>query len=127
MVYCIVGLWYLTMLQSDVNKIETDLKPYKRGIQKKIEQIELTELLNSEYINKYLSKINSFPTQENIQLVQTNMNIDHALILPDWTRGKLMTPPNMKNKKTDYKVNEIFRFVNSILLNMKAYHLNIFV
>lgn len=94
----------------DNNIIEVDMKPYEKDLQQKLKkQIELTEILNNEYIHKYLSKINVFPTIENIKLVQRHMNIDQALILPDIIRGKFVILQNMKNKIKDVEVNEIFR------------------
>jgi hypothetical protein len=95
---------------SDAYIIEVDIKPYEKDLQKKLKkQIELTEILNNEYIHKYLSKINAFPTIENIKLVQKHMNIDQALILPDIIREKIVILPNMKNKIKDTEVNELFR------------------
>ena len=94
---------------SDANIMEFDIKPYEKDLQKKLKQIELTETLNNEYIHKYLTKINAYPTIENIKLVQRHMNIDQALILPDIIRGKILILPNMKNKIKDIDVNELFR------------------
>lgn len=95
---------------SDANIMEVDIKPYEKDLQKQLkQQIELTETLNNEYVHKYLTKINVFPTIENMKLVHRHMNIDQALILPDIIRGKILILPNMKNKIKDIDVNELFR------------------
>ena len=91
------------------NRIEIDIRPLNGGASNRVLPSDISEIVHNEYTNKYLSNIGAYPTPENIEFVNHNFSIDDALILPVWSRGKLLIIPGMKDREKDFDMQELSR------------------
>jgi len=94
---------------SKSNRIEIDIRLLNGGAANRILPPDISEIVHNEYTNKYLSNIGAFPTAENIEFVNRNLSINDALILPVWSRGKLLIIPGMKDREKDFDMQELSR------------------